>query len=117
MPIRQERRDSERIPCKLVIPFEMTKPVDRRTAKLSKGHGHAINRSVGGLLLLLPEKVNKRQVVEIHMPSKAKNKQSVKLVEVCWTRAIPVSPRVKMYLAGTRFLFDLPAPRQSLQTT
>jgi creatinine amidohydrolase/Fe(II)-dependent formamide hydrolase-like protein len=116
MPTRQERRDSERVPCKLVVPFEMTKPVDPSTVKFSDGHGHAINRSVGGMLLLLPEKVNKRQVVEIQVPSKAKKKQSVKLVEVRWTRSIPVSARVKMYLAGTRFLFELPAPRQLPQT-
>jgi hypothetical protein len=67
------------------------------------------------MLLLLPEKVNTRQVVEIQVPSKAKRKQSVKLMEVCWTRSIPVSARVKMYLAGTRFLFELPAPSQSPQ--
>jgi hypothetical protein len=91
MPTRQERRDSERVPCKLVIPFEMTKPVDPSGVKFSEGQGHAINRSARGMLLLLPEKVNRRQVVEIRVPSKAKKKQSVKLVEVCWTRAIPVS--------------------------
>src|SRR5215831_5216832 len=116
MPTRQERRESERVPCKLVVPFEMTTPVDPSTVKFSEGHGHAINRRVGGMLLLLPEKLNTRQVVEIRVPSKTKNKQSVKLVEVCWTRSIPVSARVKMYLAGTRFLFELPAPRQSPQT-
>jgi len=115
MPTRQERRDSERVPCNFVVPFEMTKPVDASTLKFSEGHGHAINRSVGGMLLLLPEKVNTRQVVEIQVPSKAKRKQSVKLMEVCWTRSIPVSARVKMYLAGTRFLFELPAPSQSPQ--
>lgn len=116
MPTRRERRESERVPCKLVVPFKMTKPVDPSTVKFSEGHGHAINRSVGGMLLLLPEKVNKRQVAEIHVPSKAKTKQSVKLVEVCWTRSISVSARVKMYLAGTGFLFEVPAPSRSPQT-
>src|SRR5215470_19763582 len=116
MPTRQERRNNQRVRCKLVVPFEMTKPVDPSTVKFSKGHGHAINQSIGGMLLLLPEKVNTRQVVEIRVPSKTKKKQSVKLVEVCWTRSIPVSARVKMYLAGTRFLFEVPAPRQSAQT-
>jgi len=62
------------------------------------------------MLLLLPEEVNQRQVVEIQVPSKAKKKLSTKLVEVCWTRRIQVSARVKMYLAGTRFLFDSPVP-------
>jgi hypothetical protein len=62
------------------------------------------------MLLLLPEEVDHRQVVEIQLPSKAKKKQSTKLMEVCWTRPIPVSARVKMYLAGSRFLFELPVP-------
>ena len=96
--------------CRLVCPFELTKLVDSSTVKLTKGSGHAINRSVRGILLLLPEEVNQRQVVEIQVPSKAKKKQSTKLVEVCWTRPIPVSARVKMYLAGTRFLFEIPDP-------
>jgi len=98
------------VPCKLVCSFELTKLEDSSTAKLITGSGHAINRSVRGLLLLPPEQVNKRQVVEIQLPSKAKKKQSTKLVEVCWTRPISVSARVKMYLAGSRFLFKLPVP-------
>lgn len=62
------------------------------------------------MLLLLPEPVNKRQVVEIKVPSEGEKPQSIKLVEVCWTRHIPVSARVKLCLAGTRFLFELPGP-------
>ncbi len=62
------------------------------------------------MLLLLPEEVNKQQVVEIQVPSRAKKKQSTKLVEVCWTRPIPISARVRMYLVGSRFLFDSPVP-------
>ena len=116
MPTRQERRDSERVSCRLVVPFELMKPVDPGTVKFSEGHGHAINRSVGGMLLLLPEKVDQRQVVEIQVPPEARKEQTTKLVEVCWTRAIPVSARVKMYLAGTRFLFEFPVPSQSAQT-
>jgi hypothetical protein len=68
------------------------------------------------MLLLLPEEVKQRQVVEIQVPSEARKEQITKLVEVCWTRPIPVSARVKMYLVGTRFLFELPAPGQSPQT-
>ena len=66
------------------------------------------------MLLLVPEQVSKRQVIEIQVPSTAKKKRTI-LVEVSWTRPIPVTARVKMYVAGTRFLFELPAPRQSSQ--
>jgi len=110
MPTQQERRDSERLPCKFVVPFKLTKPADPSTVKLSEGHGHAINRSDRGMLLLLPEEVDTRQVVEIQVPSEVRKEQNTKLVEVCWTRPIPVDARVKMYLVGTRFLFELPVP-------
>ena len=115
MPSRQKRRHSARVPCKLVCPFELTQLGGTRTVRLLEGYGHAINRSVRGMLLLLPEPVIKRQVVEIQVPSTTKKQLGTKLVEVCWIHPIPVSARVKMYLAGTRFLFELPAPGQSSQ--
>lgn len=97
------------------IPYELTKPVDSSTMKIKEGSGYSINKSGGGMLLLLPEEVNKRQVLEIQVPSEAK-KQITKVGEVCWTRSIPVSTRGNLYLVGIRFLIELPAPGQSPQT-
>jgi hypothetical protein len=108
----QERRDSKRAPCRLVCLFKLTKFVDKSTVKLTEGSGHAINKSARGMLLLLPVPLNRKQVVEIQVPSELRKTPSTKLVEVCWARPIPVSDRVKIYLAGTRFLFELPAHRQ-----
>jgi len=110
--VAEERRNSKRAPCRFVCPFKLTKFVDKSTVKLTKGFGHAINKSVRGMLLLLPVPLYKRQVVEIQVPSEARKTPSTKLVEVCWARPVPVSTRVKMYLAGTRFFFELPASRQ-----
>ena len=110
--VAEERRDSKRAPCRLVCPFKLIKFVDKSTVKLTNGFGHAINKSVRGMLLLLPVPLYKRQVVEIQVPSEARKTPGTKLVEVCWARPIPVSDRVKMYLAGTRLFFELPAPRQ-----
>ena len=61
------------------------------------------------MLLLLPVRVKKQQMVEIQVRSQAKKMQRTKLGEVCWTRSVPVNPRVCMYLVGIRFLFELPA--------
>src|SRR5262245_56333941 len=108
----RKRRESRRAPCRLVCLFKLMRFVDKSTVKLTNGFGHAINTSVRGMLLLLPVPLYKRQVVEIHMPSEARKTLNTKLVEVCWARPIPVSDRVKMYLAGTRFFFELPASRQ-----
>jgi hypothetical protein len=115
MPHQRERRASERVPCKLVCPFELMTLIDPSTVNLTQGFGHAINWSVTGMLVLLPEPVRKQQVVEILVSSKAEQPQRTKLAEVCWTRLIPVRARVSLCLAGTRFLFDLSAPGQSSQ--
>jgi hypothetical protein len=116
MPTQQERRDGERVPCAGAYPYKLTKPVDSGTLKLTEGSAYSINRSAGGMLLLLPEEVNKPQVFEIQVPSEARKEQITKLGEVCWSRPIPVSARANMYLVGIRFLFELPAPDQSPQT-
>jgi hypothetical protein len=110
MPNQQERRDSERVRCGRMYPYELANFVDSSTVEFSEGHGHSINCSESGMLLLLPEKVNTRQVIEIQVPSEARKEQITKLVEVCWTRLIPVSGCVTMYLVGIRFLFELPVP-------
>ena len=115
MPTQQERRDSERVPCNLVCLFELTTPAGADTVKLTTGSGHVINRSGRGLLLLLPKKVNNQQVLEVQVPSEVRNEQTTKLMEVCWTRPIEVDAEAKMYLAGTRFLFELPPAGQPPQ--
>jgi hypothetical protein len=115
MPTQEERRDSDRVACKLVCFFELTTPAGADTVTLTTGSGHVINRSGRGMLLLLPEKVNKQQVVQIQVPSEVRKEQATKVVEVCWTRPIEVDDQAKMYLAGTRFLFEVPAPSQSPQ--
>lgn len=106
MPTQHERRDSERVPFMRAYPYELIKPAD---AELSGGHGYAINRSVGGMLLLLPENVDQRQVFEIRLQSEARKEPITKLLEVCWTRSIPVDAHINLQLVGTRLLFELPA--------
>jgi hypothetical protein len=115
MPTQQERRDSERVPCMRACPYELTKPAGRDAVKLSEGYGYSINMSVGGMLLLLPEEVGTRQVLEIITPSEARKEKITKLGEVCWAHPIPVSARVNMYLVGIRFLFEPPAQSRPTQ--
>ena len=86
------------------------------TVEFSEGHGYAINKSVGGMLFLLPKQVNKRQVVEIQMPSDTRREEVSKLVEVCWTRLISVSACANMCLAGARFIFECPTRSDSSQS-
>ena len=109
MPTQQERRESERVLFMRACPYELTEPVSAIAVMLSSGHAYSINRSVGGMLLLLPGTVVKRHVFEVQVPSQERETQITTLGEVCWTRPIPVSARANMSLVGIRFLFELPA--------
>jgi hypothetical protein len=93
-----------------VYPYELTRVLDSSTVQLREGAGYSINRSIGGMLLLLPEKVDTAQVFEIQELSEMKREESSKLGEVRWTRPVAVDSYGHMYLVGIRFLLDLPAP-------
>ena len=116
MPTQQERRESERLADRGTCPFKLTNVVGADAVRLTEGFAYSINRSVSGMMLLVSEEMDKRQVFEILVPSETWREPTIKLGEVRWVRPIPVSTRVKMYVVGIRFLFDLPAYRPSPQT-
>jgi c-di-GMP-binding flagellar brake protein YcgR len=109
MATQRERRDSERVSCIRACPYELTKLSGGDRVEFSEGRAFTINMSVGGLLVLLPQIIGERQVFEIKVPPLAGKKRTTRLVEVCWTRPIPVNSRTTMHLAGVRFLFEPPS--------
>lgn len=115
MVTQQKRRNSERLSCVQVYPYELTRFVDGSTVQLTEGAGYSINRSIGGMLLLLHEKVDRQQVFEIQVPPAMKREEFTKLGEVRWTRLIPLDSCANMYLVGIRFLFNLPVSSRSPQ--
>jgi hypothetical protein len=109
MPTHQERRKSERVASLRACPYALTKPMVPNAVLLTAGYAYSINRSAGGMLLLLPGTVLTQHVLEVQVSSETRNAPITKLGEVCWTHSIPVEGRVCMYLVGIRFLFELPA--------
>ena len=53
--------------------------------------------------------VGERQVFEIKVPSLADEMRTTKVVEVRWTRPLPVNVHTTMHLAGVKFLFEPPS--------
>jgi len=49
-----------------------------------------------------------QQVFEVQVPASTRGK-TARLVEVCWTRQIPIEDSESRYLVGVKFLFDLDA--------
>jgi len=116
MVTQQKRRDSERLSSVQVYLYELTRFLNGSTVQLREGAGYSINLSIGGMLLLLHEQVDRQQVIEIHVPPETKREESAKLGEVRWTCLIPVDSCANMYLVGIRFLLNLPASNQPSQS-
>jgi hypothetical protein len=104
MSSQQERRVSERIPFGQTYPYELMRSAG---GEISDGQGYVVNQSARGLLLMLPEKVDQRQIFEIRLLPDVNKKPITKLMEVCWTRPLPVGTQADLHLVGAQVLFEL----------
>src|SRR5262245_35157062 len=102
MSQQQERRDSDRVSPIRVCLFELANLLSNDTVEASEGRALTLNMSSGGLLLMLPRSVGERQVFEIKAPSLTDETRSTKLVEVRWTRPLPVNVHTTMHLVGVK---------------
>jgi len=107
VPDEQERRSSERLPLIQPCPYQLSRVAGGGDIELSEGY------ALSGLLLFMRQAPSKRQVFEVRAPSAATREQesTTKLVEVCWTRQIPLGTDASMHLVGNRFLFEVPSSR------
>ena len=89
--------------------YELTESHDPNTVLLHQGEAFSVNISTGGMLLLMPHAPHFEQVFEVHAPMpEGKPKKKLTLVEVRWTRQIPVEAGESMSLVGVKFLPRLP---------
>ncbi len=65
-----------------------------------------MNISAGGMLLFMDQAPPVAQVFVLRVPA-SKTVKTPTLVEVCWTRAVPVEDYDKRYLVGVKFLSGL----------
>ena len=85
--------------------YELTESHDPNTVLLHQGDALSVNISTGGMLLLMPHAPSFKQVFEVHAPlPEGKSKKKLTLVEVRWTRHIPVESSESMSLVGVKFL-------------
>lgn len=101
-----DRRGGERVPAIESCSYQLAHFIGQETVEFSGGYALSLNASPHGLLLLMPQPPESRQVFEIHMPAPAKQGRVVKLVEACWTREMTFGTGGKVYLVGVRALFE-----------
>ena len=103
------RRGDERIPMIGPCLYQLARFLGNETVDFSEGYALSLNASSGGILLLMAQTPEKRQVFELHVPSPTKGESTIKLVEACWTRELLFGAAEKVYLVGVRSLFERPA--------
>ena len=100
-----DRREGKRHPQVQPCCYQLSRIVGRDVIEFSDGHALTLNASPGGLLLLMPRPLERRQVFEVQTPSSGEER-AVKLVETCWTRELTFGERGKVYLVGVSSLFE-----------
>ena len=110
---QRERRKDQRVPLLRHYPYELSKIAGNETVEFTGGITLSLNISSGGMLLLMPGAPAERKPFELQALSLTEGGRGRRLVEVCWTRELPVGVDVDVYLVGVRFLFDIPASSDS----
>lgn len=110
-PVHHDCRRAERAAYMEYCPYEISESLGDDAIAIHQGEALSVNISRGGMLLLMDQRPPVQQVFEIQVPATTRGK-TTGLVEVCWTRKIPIEDLDSRYLVGVKFLFDLDAYSQ-----
>ena len=72
---------------------------------IHQGDALSVNLSRRGMLVLMDQNPPVHHVFEIQVPASTWG-GTTRVVEVCWTRQLPIEALEKRYLVGVKFLFD-----------
>ena len=104
-PVHQDCRLAERAVFMEYCPYEISESLGGDAIAIHQGEALSVNISRGGVLLLMDQNPPVQQVFELQMPASTRGK-TPGLVEVCWTRQIPIEDLGSRYLVGVKFLLD-----------
>ena len=86
-------------------PYEIRESLGDDAIAIHQGEALSVNISREGMLLLMDQSPPVQEVFEIQVPVSTTGKTPW-LVEVCWTRQIPIEDCESRYLVGVKFLVD-----------
>lgn len=103
-PVTPSRRAELRLDCREICEYEVFDANCWDAGLLERGQAVALNRSEGGILLLIPRAVLVTQLVEVQMDLSRRGHVSG-IYEVRWMRPIRVKATSYLYLLGARLVF------------
>ena len=101
------QKHNERAALLRPIPYEMTAPIDDRSASAHQGKVLSVNISNGGMLLVMDQAPAIEQVMKVYVPTPITAAETPTLAEVRWTRKLPFGNNdgTGSYFVGLKFVF------------
>src|SRR2546430_2147808 len=100
-PGHQGYRRQERAALMGFVPYELREFLGEDSIVIHQGEALSLNISDGGMLLMMAQAPPARQVFDLPMPASTVVKVPT-LVEVCWTRPVPIEDDDMRYLVGVK---------------
>lgn len=99
-----ERRGEARMDYRQSCSYEVLEAIEEESVVIRQGEAFALNRSTGGMLLLMGQALFDKQVFEVESPHSGSGR-TVNVFEARWARPIPVESLGKLYLVGCQRIF------------
>ena len=106
-----ERRHADRVSLLKPVPYTLSSLIEQKTehgpmsdVKTRDGTALGVNAGPGGLLLLMTNPVSADQVLRIQVPTSLPLLRTPTLVDVRWTKKLPLDRARAVFLVGVRFL-------------
>ena len=102
--IPSERRGEARRAYRQMCSYEVLEAIGKKSVVIRQGEVFALNRSKGGMLLLMGQAPQKAKLIEVHS-HRPRWGRAVNVLETRWARPVPVESLGNLYLVGCRRIF------------
>jgi hypothetical protein len=102
--IPPERRGEARRDYQQMCSYEMLEGIGEKSVIIRQGEVFALNLSKEGMLILMGQAPQKKQLIEVHSIQHGSD-QTVNVFETKWARPVPVESLGKLYLVGCQRIF------------
>ncbi len=98
-----DRRREVRVEGSKVCAYSLCESIEGERLMIEQGEVYSLNRSEGGILVLMGSRPGNQQLLELHVPQ-ARWEYVVNLYEVQWSKILPVESHGNLFLVGCRLL-------------
>lgn len=98
-----DRRREVRVEGSKVCAYSLCESIEGERLMIEQGEVYRLNRSEGGILVLMGSRPGNQQLLELHVPQ-ARWEYTVNLYEVQWSKTLPVESHGNLFLVGCRLL-------------